>query len=707
MRATTLLAAAALALASVTLFPLVSSAQVSTPNPVVERLEPTSGPPGTVVQMIGRNFRSDQTLTLGSATLEVRSRLPNRWSFVVPEGARSGRVEIHLASGTTITGPEFRVTAAAPPPTVTAIEPTSATVGSEVHIRGENFSPRATDNTVTLNGMPVVVRAASPTELTVLVPTGAAGGAFVVRVAGSGEVSSPPISIVVGLTIASFAPAVAAPGMQVTITGTNFATRASNNRVFLGSERVRIVRATATEMVIEVPAHGTTGNLLVEIASVGRVTSSSPLTVRAMPTIAAIDPIAGVIGARVHVRGTNFGTDIRAVSATVGGTALTLRAITDTDLTVEIPAGASTGNVSLVIGGLPAVESSTALTVLVPLSLTTFAPQSGPAGTEVTITGAGFSTTLTENQVTLAGLPCTIVSATATELRVAVPATTSGPLAVTVLNAGSARTSQPFVVTTPPVISSFAPAQGLPGTAVHITGTAFGSNRSLVEVTFGGVRAEIRSMTATGIETVVPTAGASGPIVVTVRLQGSSTSSTPFRVLPVFGVSTASPASAYPGQQVTVRGTGFGAETTVRFPGVDVPAIVSVVSATELHAFVPEGAVSGPLTVRVDDGREASTAFEIAPTPEGAAMTSIAVNCADARHPERAGRTCRLTIRGYGLGTRTTSRLSIAGSRVRIRVRSATPYLIEAEIPRATPAGVLHLDVRGGASADSASVTFE
>jgi hypothetical protein len=195
--------------------------------------------------------------------------------------------------------------------------------------------------------------------------------------------------------------------------------------------------------------------------------------------------------------------------------------------------------------------------------------------------------------------------------------------------------------------------------------------------------------------------------VVTVRLQGSNTSSTPFRVLPVFGVSAASPASAFPGQQVTVRGTGFGAETTVRFPGVETPAIVSVLSATELRAFVPEGAVSGPLTVRVDDGREATTAFEFAPTPEGAAITSVAVNCADPRRPERAGRTCRLTIRGYGLGTRATSRLSIAGSRVRIRVRTATPYLIEAEIPRATPAGVLHLDVRGGASADSASVTFE
>lgn len=692
--------------------PALGSAQVATPNPVVERLEPTSGPPGTVVQMIGRNFRSDQSVALNGAALEVRSRLPNRWVVVIPEGATSGRLTITLASGTAITGPEFRVTAAAPPPTVTAIDPATATVGSEVHIRGENFSPRATDNTVTLNGLPVVVRSASPTELVVLVPTGAANGAFVVRVAGSGEVSSPPVTIVLGLTISSFTPTVAAPGMQVTIAGSGFATRATNNRVFLGSERVRIVSVTATSMVVEVPERGATGNLLIEVTGAGRVTSSAPLTVRAMPTITAIDPVSGVIGATVHVRGTNFGTDIRAVRATMGETPMIVRAVTDTDLTLDIPTGATTAPVTLTIGGLPAVVSSASLTVLVPLSLASFAPTSGPAGTEVVITGAGFSTVLAENRVTLAGLGCEIVAATPTELRVRTPEASSGPFAVEVLNAGSARTRQPFVITTPPVVSGFEPVQGLPGTVVRIAGTAFGSNRSLVEVTFGGVAGQIRSLSPTAIEVVVPPTGVTGPIAVTVRLQGTSTSSATFRVLPPFTVAAVAPASAYTGQQITVRGTGFGVGTTVRFAGVEAPAVVSVTSATELRAYVPEGATSGPLTVRVDDGREATANFELAPLPEGTAIGSTSVDCRDARHPERAGRTCRVTIRGYGLGTRSSSRLSIVGSRARVRVVSVTPTTIVAEVPRATPAGVIHLEIRGARGtepvvADSPSTTFE
>jgi len=694
------------------LLPHSAHAQVATPNPVVERLEPTSGPPGTEVQMIGRNFRSDQTVSLGGVAVEVRSRLPNRWAIVIPVGATSGRLEIRLASGTAITGPEFRVTAAAPPPVITSIAPTTATVGSEVRIAGENFSPRATDDTVTLNGLPVVVRQASPTELVVLVPTGATGGPFVVRVAGSGEASSPPVTISAGLTITSFSPAVAAPGMEVTIAGTGFLARPAHNRLFVGSTAMRVVRASATSLVAVVPEGAASGTLLVELHRGGRTTSASPLTVRAMPTIAEVAPASGVIGAEVRVRGTGFGTDIRAVSATLGGAPLTLRALTDTELTFEIPSGAATGTLAFAVGGLPAVDAPAPFTVLVPLSLGTFAPINGPAGTEVAIAGTGFSTVLTDNRVTLAGLPCEVVAATGTELRVRVPATTSGPFAVEVLNAGTARTSQPFVVTTPPVIAAFEPALGEVGATLRITGTRFGTNPSLLEVTVGGVRATVRSATDTSIEASIPAGAATGRVAVTVRLQGTSTSATDFRVLAPFAVSAAAPASAYPAQAVTIRGAGFGAGTTVRFSGVEAPVPATVVSATEIRAYVPEGAATGTISVRTDDGREASTPFELAAAPEGTAITSVGVDCRDARRPERPGRSCRLTVRGHGLGTRATSRLSIAGSRVRIRTRSVTPYVLEAEIPRSTPAAPLHLEIRGARGsepvvADSASVTFE
>jgi len=110
-----------------------------------------------------------------------------------------------------------------------------------------------------------------------------------------------------------------------------------------------------------------------------------------------------------------------------------------------------------------------------PITITGFAPLSGPTGTLVTITGTGFSTTPTTNAVTFNGVAGTVVAATVTTLTVAVPTgAATGRIAVAV--AGNTATSaQDFVVAAPgvPTITGFTPAAGPPGTAVTVTGTDF------------------------------------------------------------------------------------------------------------------------------------------------------------------------------------------------------------------------------------------
>ncbi|WP_033959779.1 lamin tail domain-containing protein [Psychroserpens jangbogonensis] len=63
------------------------------------------------------------------------------------------------------------------------------------------------------------------------------------------------------------------------------------------------------------------------------------------------------------------------------------------------------------------------------ISVSSFAPLDGPVGTEVTITGNGFSAA---SIVSIGGLPATVISATATELVVKIPnITNSGPFTIT------------------------------------------------------------------------------------------------------------------------------------------------------------------------------------------------------------------------------------------------------------------------------------
>jgi hypothetical protein len=688
-----------LALLALVVVAAPAAAQVQQPPPVVERIEPTAGPVGTSVQLVGRFFRADQRLFLDAVELPVTSRLPSRWSFTIPPGAQTGRIEIRLADGTSVQGPELRVLASVPVPTIAGFTPIAGASGSEVRIQGENFSARVTDNVVTLAGTPVVVRHASPTELTVIIPAGASSGPFVVRVAGAGEATSTTQFVVgSGTQITSFEPRVASPGMRITLTGTGFAERATSNRVFLENVPLRVVGATPTQLVVELPASAATGRLLVDVRGGGRAYATADLTVLPAPTIAALEPASGVVGATIRVRGTGFGSDIRAVQASIGAVPLTLRAVSPTELSIQIPEGAVTGPISVVVAGLPAVTSAVPFTVLVPVAVTGFEPISGPVGTEVTIVGQGFSTNLADNRVTLANLECPVVAATPTQLRVRIPQAGSGPLVVTVLNAGTARTTQPFLITTPPFIARVEPAAATVGSLVRIVGTSFGTSSAVVEVALAGRRMDVRSVTDTQIEAVVPPGATSGRITVSVRLQGTATSPADFTVLTDFAVTSIEPASAYPGQSITIRGGGFVQQgLRVAFTGSRAPALFTFVNGSELRVVVPGDATTGPVTVTLPDGRSLSAAFTRADTPPGVGITEVAPTCL------RPG--CTAIVRGWGFGTRPSAQtVTMLGQR--LRVRRASPFELELSLPRATGTGALRVEVRGQPAVDSPTFTI-
>jgi hypothetical protein len=509
-----------------------AAAQVQRPLPVVQRLEPTSGPPGTEVSLVGRHFDDEQTVLLGETALEVTSRMPNRWTVRIPADAPSGPIMIRTARGT-VTGPRFRVSAAAPPPVIASIEPASGPPGSEVVLRGESFSPRLTENQVHLGERPVVVRSATPTELTVIVPSDATTATFRVEVTGAGRAeSTATFTVSTGTSIASFEPRLGPPGTLVTLRGTGFARTASHNRVFLGELPARVRRASVTELQVEVPRRdATSGRFRVEVRGGTRAHSEGEFQVRMAPTVSAMEPESGAPGTRVTLRGTGFGADVREVRATIGQTELTVRDLAEDRLVVEIPSGAGNGPIEVTVSGLGPARTRGAFRVLEAVRVESFEPRSGGAGSIVTLRGRGFSPQLASNTVTLSGQPAEVVRATDTTLEVRVPAgVRSGPLVVAVVNAGEARTGQPFVVTRPPVLESFAPTSGAPGTVVTLRGTSFGTRPGLLDVRLGETRVEVQRATETQIDVVVPPDARTGRFRVTVRLEGSATATSDFVV---------------------------------------------------------------------------------------------------------------------------------------------------------------------------------
>ena len=193
------------------------------------------------------------------------------------------------------------------------------------------------------------------------------------------------------------------------------------------------------------------------------------------------------------------------------------------------------------------------------VAVITFSPISGPVGGTVTISGSGFSTTLSQNTVKFNGVVATITTATANQVVAAVPSgATTGTIAVT-SPLGTATSSAAFTVTSgsgAPTVTGFSPNWASQGSAITINGTNF-STSSANNVQLNLAFAQVSSATATTISGTVPQNATSGRITVTTP-SGRAVSSGDFFVPPVTGVGVSYMGRLDFGQGANVSSVGGG-----------------------------------------------------------------------------------------------------------------------------------------------------
>jgi gliding motility-associated-like protein len=190
-------------------------------------------------------------------------------------------------------------------------------------------------------------------------------------------------------------------------------------------------------------------NVISDNVSVFRNTigSISPLT------ITSFTPTSGAIGASVAITGTNFDIIPTNNILSFNGIATSVTASTSTTINTTVPAGATSGKITVTIGCNSAISAADFVVTMTALpTITSFTPPSGPVGTTVTITGTNFSTTPANNTVTFNGTTAAVTASTTTSITTTVPAgATAGTITVTV--AGNTTTSATnFTVTASPVI---------------------------------------------------------------------------------------------------------------------------------------------------------------------------------------------------------------------------------------------------------------
>src|SRR5262249_18129437 len=145
--------------------------------------------------------------------------------------------------------------------------PGQGPVGTTVTISGVGFSATASQNTVRFSGTQATVSAAAATQLTVTVPAGATTGPISVTTpAGGSSPRSSPFTVTGTSgtpTISDFSPAIGTAGAPVTVNGTNFEVRPTDNRLRFNLMQTPIVNATPSVLSAMVPGGGTSGRLAV------------------------------------------------------------------------------------------------------------------------------------------------------------------------------------------------------------------------------------------------------------------------------------------------------------------------------------------------------------------------------------------------------------------------------------------------------------
>ncbi len=548
-------------------FPLSNAVNlnvVSSQNPTISSMSPTSAFVGGSVHIYGTNFTNKTYISVnnGSQTITPNSISPTAITFSVPSNLSVGSHTIQVGetgSGLPLSNPVYlTVVSASQNPTISSISPTSVLLGNEVYIYGTNF----TNNTVVAfdsNGQRITPNFISPTTLKFTVPSNLSVGSHTVSV---GVLSSVlPFSNIVNLnvvspqppTISSMSPTSALPGSLVYIYGTNF-----NQGIFVAldgayGQTITPTLISDTSISFVVPSNISMGTHTVQVsekASNFPLSNAVNLNVVSSqnPTISSMSPTSAFVGGSVHIYGTNF-TNKTYISVNNGSQTITPNSISPTAITFSVPSNLSVGSHTIQVGE----------------------------------TGSG--------------LPL------------------SNPVYLTVVSASQN-----------PTISSISPTSNiLQGSTVYVSGTNF-SDKTYVYIDNGRyvIKPTFDVVSKTSLKFILPpnisfgshtvqVVEGSGPLsnfftINIVETLSSNFSGINDNFLKAPTISSISPMYALQGGQVTVSGTNFNYNTYVSIDGNSIKSNTSFISPTSITFTVPSNISIGSHSIQVGEGSAISSA---------------------------------------------------------------------------------------------------
>jgi hypothetical protein len=312
-----------------------------------------------------------------------------------------------------------------------------------------------------------------------------------------------PAAATASLAIVSFTPAAGGVGSTITVAGAGF--------TGLQSASLASVAATFTvvsdgQLQLVVPPGAQSGRI--ELTAAGRsVLSSADFTVNFIPQLSSLSPTAVLPGARVTLNGSNLD---RVTQVRVNATTLPIVSQAAASMTVEVPATATSGTVTLVDAGGTAHPQSQQLTVLAPMTLTSFAPTSIVTGQSLTLNGTNLDRATAVVFAGGASAPVATRSGT-TRITATVPDSALSGAVQVQGNAGDTVTSGAPLAVAPAIRVDATAVYRVAAAGANVTMTGTGL-MEVSAVTVRSLAAAVVSKTATQLVFTVPGGFACGAI---------------------------------------------------------------------------------------------------------------------------------------------------------------------------------------------------
>ncbi|MEY4418474.1 MAG: hypothetical protein RIQ88_912 [Actinomycetota bacterium] len=334
--------------------------------PSISSVSATSGKRGQAIDIVGTNLGDalGSTVTLYTAATAKTAAISTpvtilsvsadgtRLTVASPNITQKGYFKVTNTGGTATASALFSSsTTATAKPVITLSSSIVKEIGSTFTLSGTNL---ASASTIAIGGVSAPFSILTANSVSVTVPAGVVSGSTI-SATNIGGTATTTKFVFQAAVIDSITQA-ARVGQTVTVTGSNLK---ATTVVFAGNKSAKPVINTATQLTFVVPAGALSGAIRITTGA-GSVNTDSFTVTPPAPTIASFTPTTGKKGvATVTVKGTN----LLGATVTIGSTAVTLGSgATATSFKFVIPAGASTGRITVTTAG-GTVTSTATLTV--------------------------------------------------------------------------------------------------------------------------------------------------------------------------------------------------------------------------------------------------------------------------------------------------------------------------------------------------------